>query len=259
MSPSRVIAVDWSGAKKGARKRIWLAEAVDSRLIRLEAGRSREELARHLTEEAERDPELVVGLDFAFSLPAWFLEKYERASAPEFWEVVRERGEAWLKRCEPPFWGRPGTTCPELPEHFRATDREVESVGGIRPKSPFQIGGAGAVGTGSLRGMPVLAELRDAGFHVWPFDAPASPLVIEIYPRVLTGPVTKSDAVARGRYAHEFIPDLEMDHLYAMAGSEDAFDAAVSALVMAGLKDSFASLPEVRSDRERREGRIWTP
>ena len=38
----------------------------------------------------------------------------------------------------------------------------------VRPKSTFQIGGAGAVGTGSLRGMPHLLTLREAGCAVWP-------------------------------------------------------------------------------------------
>lgn len=32
---------------------------------------------------------------------------------------------------------------------------------GFRPKSVPQIGGAGAVGTGSLRGLPVLHQLHD--------------------------------------------------------------------------------------------------
>src|SRR6202012_1913196 len=40
---------------------------------------------------------------------------------------------------------------------------------GITAKSPFQIGGSGSVGTGSLRAMPALLRLREAGFRVWPF------------------------------------------------------------------------------------------
>ncbi len=38
-SPIRVLAVDWSGAKSGARKKIWLAEVVDGGMTRLESGR----------------------------------------------------------------------------------------------------------------------------------------------------------------------------------------------------------------------------
>ena len=54
-----------------------------------------------------------------------------------------------------------------IPEAERAA-----RVRGIAPKSVFQIGGAGSVGTASLRGMPVLQRLREAGFAVWPFDRP---------------------------------------------------------------------------------------
>ena len=37
----RAIAIDWSGAKSGARSRIWLAEVRDGCLTRLESGRDR--------------------------------------------------------------------------------------------------------------------------------------------------------------------------------------------------------------------------
>src|SRR5947207_2673911 len=80
---------------------------------------------------------------------------------------------------------------PTLEEHLRRTDRDVPGIGGIRPKSVFQIGGAGAVGTGSIRGMSLLKRLSDAGFAVWPFDSAQFPLVVEIYPRLLTGSVKK--------------------------------------------------------------------
>ena len=44
----RVIAVDWSGAKTGARRKMWLAEVCGGRLQRLESGRDRCELIEHL-------------------------------------------------------------------------------------------------------------------------------------------------------------------------------------------------------------------
>jgi catechol 2,3-dioxygenase-like lactoylglutathione lyase family enzyme len=61
----------------------------------------------------------------------------------------------------------------------------------------FQIGGAGAVGTGSLRGMQHLADLAHAGFSIWPFDRPGWPLAVEIYPRLFTPGVVKSRHRAR--------------------------------------------------------------
>jgi hypothetical protein len=64
----------------------------------------------------------------------------------------------------------------------------------------FQIGGAGAVGTGSIRGMLYLRNLREGGFSVWPFDPPNPHTAMEIRPRALTGPVTKSDMSSGERY-----------------------------------------------------------
>jgi hypothetical protein len=190
----RIIAIDWSGARTGAAKRIWLAEAVQGQLVRLENGRSREQVAEHLMAEAERDPQLVVGFDFAFSLPAWFLDERGLQNAQELWAPVDHEAEGWLAHCEPPFWGRPGKKRRVLGsecDHHRITERKVQYATCFRPKSVFQIGGAGPVGTGSLRGMPILHRLTVAGFSVWPFDPPGWPRIVEIYPRVLTGAVNK--------------------------------------------------------------------
>ena len=70
----------------------------------------------------------------------------------------------------------------------------------MTPKSGFKIADAGQVGTGSIRGIPYLTQLRAAGIAVWPFDPPTRPLVVEIYPRLLTGPIVKSSAVQRADY-----------------------------------------------------------
>ena len=255
----RVIAIDWSGARQNAGKGIWLAEARDGRLARLENGRDREAIADHLIAEARRAPALIVGFDFAFSLPAWFLDERGLAGAPDLWALAAREGEAWLGACEPPFWGRPNKGRPALIEHFRWTDRAVPKTGGIAPKSVFQIGGAGAVGTGSLRGMPTLRRLRDAGFSVWPFDPPGGPRVVEIYPRLLTGRVVKSDPAGRAAHLAAHQPDLPR-HLRQQASDDDsAFDAALSALVMAEHPGDLAALPPLASPRLRREGVIWHP
>jgi hypothetical protein len=122
----------------------------------------------------------------------------------------------------------------------------------------LQIGGAGSVGTGSVRGFPALARLQDAGFAIWPFDAPARPPVaIEIWPRTLTGPVVKSDATARATYLDHHFPALPRDLRDAAVGSEDAFDAAVSAVVMSQDETSLRALPAL--DDARLEGWVWGP
>ncbi len=205
--------------------------------------------------------QIVVGLDFAFSFPGWFLREKGARTARELWELVAAEGEEWLRTCPLPFWGRPGKPRPELESHLRATDSRLAPVGrGIRPKSPFQVGGAGSVGTSSLRGMPALLRLRDGGFAIWPFEEPALPLVVEIWPRLLTGPVVKSDPEERERYLRELGPGMIAGALADLAGaSEDAFDAAVSAVVMSAHGQCFASLGLPASPLARLEGEIWVP
>lgn len=257
----RVIAVDWSGraSPSQASKRIWLAEVRDGALERLESGRDREELVSHLIEEASADRELIVGLDFAFSFPRWFLEERDLGTARDLWRLADTEGEDWLEKCPPPFWGKPGKGKPDVRAHFRRTDRQVRPVGGIRPKSPFQIGGAGAVGTGSVRGMPALLRLVRNGFSIWPFDEIDLPLVVEIYPRLLTGEVVKSSRSDRHAYLARRFPELERWLLERGASSEDAFDAAVSALVMGRRVDEILRLPPAEDPATRLEGVIWHP
>jgi hypothetical protein len=166
--------------------------------------------------------------------------------------------EELLAACGSPFWGRPGKPRPDLAEHFRATDR-AHSIGGIRPKSVFQVGGAGSVGTGSLRGMAVLHRLHEAGFSVWPCCEGGAPRVIEIYPRLLTGPVNKSSRDTRAAYLATHCPSLDPAMRRLAASTEDAFDATVSALVMSQHADELAALPPAADEQERIEGRIWAP
>jgi hypothetical protein len=255
-----VVAIDWSGRRAGARRHLWWAEAHDGILLRLEAGRSRTEVADELVARAAEDPGVVVGFDFSFSLPEWFLRSRGYCSARELWDAASADGEEWLRVCDPPFWGRPGRARPELAAHLRHTEAAVAAVGGIRPKSSFQVGGAGSVGTGSVRGFPVLARLQDAGYAIWPFDAPAAPPVaIEIWPRSFTGAVVKSDAAARATHLDRELPGLDPASRDAAAGSEDAFDAAVSAVVMSHHEAELRALPALAGDAARYEGWVWSP
>jgi hypothetical protein len=259
MSAPACIAIDWSGAKTGAHRKIVLGEADGASLVRLEDGRDRDQIADHLIALAEQNPHLVIGLDFAFSLPAWFLDDLGVATGPDLWELACERAEDWLAACQLPFWGRPGIRRPELPAHHRWTETEAPATGAIRPKSVFQIGGSGAVGTGSLRGMRLLHRLHAAGFSIWPFDPPGWPRVVEIYPRLLTGPVKKRSATECAVYLDNHYPTLPAELRAFAASSEDAFDAAVSALVMAQHAEDLASLPTLTDPLLVREGMIWHP
>jgi hypothetical protein len=258
-----VIAVDWSGRSVREWPHIWQAEHRDGGLVGLRCGRDggRSQTVDRLIRQAERSPRLVVGLDFAFSMPTWFLRERSVDSAYALWQLVESEGEGWLASCERPFWGRAGRKRPEGPDrhHFRRTEREARARR-LPVKSVFQIAGAGAVGTGSLRGMPHLRHLHDEGFSIWPFDEPGWPRVVEIYPRAFTGGVRKSREDDRRGYLNRCagIPS-QLGKL--AAGSPDAFDAALTAIEMGRHLDQLEALdadphghPEYGL-----EGRIWLP
>jgi hypothetical protein len=261
----RVMAIDWSGRSGPDQGRaLWLAEAVDGELVRLEGGRTRAELVELLIAEADRDPGLIVGFDFAFSLPAWYLQD-RRLTPRQLWALLadealtpamRRYGLArWMNGPEPPFWTMSQDHSRLMPEQtFRRTENDMR-LPGVQPKSVFQLVGAGQVGRGSLYGMQALHRLTGAGFHVWPFDRPALPLIVEIFPRVLTGPVRKSSRSERERYL-EAVP-LPPDLRRLAASGEDAFDAAVSAVVMAARAEALTALPE--EPHYAIEGKIWAP
>jgi hypothetical protein len=253
-----VVAVDWSGRRAGERRHLWTAEAHDGALLRLEAGRTRAEVIDELVARANESPGVVVGFDFSFSLPKWFLRERGYDDARALWDAATVDGERWLRECEPPFWGLTGRRRPELPAHLRRTEAEVAAVGAIRPKSTFQVGGAGSVGTGSVRGFPALARLQDAGYTIWPFDTPArAPVAVEIWPRTFTGAVVKSDARARAAHLDTVLPLLSSSMRDDVVGSEDAFDAALSAVVMSRHESELRSLPALDGDY-RLEGCVWS-
>lgn len=104
----RVIAIDWSGEAQGGAKKIWLAEVVDGSLVRLENGRKQDAVVTHLVDHAKYHPEVVIGLDFAFSLPAWYLRERGWANVRELWAGADRDANDWLAACEWPLWGKPG-------------------------------------------------------------------------------------------------------------------------------------------------------
>jgi hypothetical protein len=255
---ARVIAVDWSGAVRDASN-IWLAEVADGAPVRLKQMPGRDAVAEELIQSAHRDPDLVAGLDFAFSFPEWFARTHGATSALDTWRLAEKRGEDWLATCSPPFFGRAGSRKDRCTELYRRTERECRARHGVLPKSVFQIGGPGAVGTGSIRGMPVLRRLHESGFAIWPFDDPRVPCVIEIYPRLFAPGVTKSRPDARRAHLDASYPHLPAVMRAAAVDSEDAFDALVSALGMWRHRDQLDALPPARDDTERLEGAIWIP
>jgi len=157
------------------------------------------------------------------------------------------------------------------PKLLQDDPERAAKVLGITPKSPFQIGGSGSVGTGSLRAMPTLLSLREAGFRVWPFETarlgarPPQPLLVEIYTRLLTGAVKKSNPAARKAYLAErrradpaYAP-LTPKVLAAAQSSEDAFDALVCTLEMVRHRAEFPRLRATTDQSLLLEGITWRP
>ncbi|QHN04930.1 hypothetical protein FTO74_17345 [Granulicella sp. WH15] len=297
----RIVAIDWSGDKgPGQKKKIWAGVwtahpqgKIHGGKLLLEDGRTREQLTAWLLELAAETPSMVVSIDCCFSYPAWFLAEHGCTTVFDFWRhVAAGHGERWLgEECaaeerDPRFWGkphkRPDVFCGAgLPTMMRRTDMDnkieqalaggdpirAAKMVGITPKSPFQIGGSGSVGTGSLRAMPWLLRLHEAGFRVWPFESarPCQPLLIEMYTRLLTGAVKKSNPVARREY---LLNRRKTDTLYTTLprpilakahASEDAFDALVCCLEMLRHRAEFPVLRATNDPTLRLEGITWRP
>jgi hypothetical protein len=84
-------------------------------------------------------------------------------------------------------------------------------------------------------------------------------MVVEIYPRLLTGAVVKSREDQRQRYLEDRFPQLDPAIREKATRSEDAFDALVSALAMAEISSDFESLSDDHDPDTLLEGKIWLP
>ena len=269
MTP-RIIAVDWSGdARRGGAGKIALAEARDGDLVRLVTHITRERVVDELMTMHRAGDAFVAGLDFGFAMPSWYLAEQRFKAASELWRWLAHEdcAERLLSECARPYWGRPGKKRhDDIASHFRHTElaaaralKHLYPVEHSAPKSVLQIGGGGAVGTGSLRGMCKLHDLHEAGIAVWPFDDARSATVLEIYPRRFTGPVQKSREDKRRERLAPLLDAMSHDDFERAAKSEDAFDAVISAIEMSKHMDALAHLPSLDDPLLRLEGVIWWP
>ena len=89
------------------------------------------------------------------------------------------------------------------------------------------------------------------------------PMAVEMYSRLNTGPVHKSNPAARAAY---LLRKRKEDPAYAALGraalqraraGEDAFDALVSCMVMVEHRAGFYRLPQPRDPNYRLEGWTW--
>ncbi|WP_446744842.1 hypothetical protein [Silvibacterium acidisoli] len=254
-----LIAIDWSGAKDAAsqRKHIWAAKLSGNDLS-LDSRRTRDEVTAWLIEQKRLYPRLLVGLDFAFSFPLWYVEQHGPA-IHDFWTYIEENAERLILCKETPFWGRAAHPKPRRlsrEESLRQTDLHT-IVNGQYPKSAFQVNYPGAVGTATLRGAKHLLELQRAGFSIWPFQHPGKQSIVEIYPRLFTQiPVSRLDERRKFLDADRFrwLPkEVSRDAIQ----SVDAFDALVSVLGMRDRCEEFLKTAGNLSHANRLEGKIF--
>jgi hypothetical protein len=228
-----VIAVDWSGARgSGPHSSIWITGYRGTATIVDEGNWSRAAAVAFVTEQ---EPPVVAGFDFSFGVPVWFARALGCATIDDVWACAAAFEEAWLAPT-PPFW-RHKCVLP-VEQQFRQCEERLRAQGS-RPKSLFQLVGNGQVGAGSVRGMPLLARMRSAGFAIWPFDKPSDRLVVEIYPSLL----------------RRLFPQLRDPS----PPTPDARDARVSARAMQARAEEFAQLGEAVDPVVRLEGSVWLP
>lgn len=218
--------MDWSGARRAHG--IWLAGIRDGELVDSRPIRTREAAIELVASYA---PPLVAGFDFSFGVPAWFARANGCSTIDDVWDLAARDGETWLAPT-PPFWRRRCDVPSE--KRFRRCEQRFPSA-----KSVFQLVGNGQVGAGSVRGMPLIAQLRRAGFAIWPFDDASRGTVVEIYPSHL-------------RKLH---PEVDVGPWTTL----DERDAVVSARVMWRYRETIAALQAATDSTTLIEGDVWTP
>ncbi|HYN33120.1 MAG TPA: hypothetical protein VES40_10890, partial [Ilumatobacteraceae bacterium] len=198
----RFVVVDWSAnstAKRG-RDSIWIAVR-DHVGATVSNPSTRAEAERMLVEELAGDARVLLGVDFSLGYPNGTAAALGLAGAP--WEALsaelsrtvtdddRNRNNRFVVASQlnarfgagpGPFWGCPPSAATDAlsttkpPSGPLAEWRTVESVlrrEGHRPFSSWQLLGAGAVGSQSLLGIPMIVRLRErfgGRLSVWPFS-----------------------------------------------------------------------------------------
>ncbi len=270
------LGVKWSGSVKPRQSGtgIWVAVVNNGVLCDLKSGCTREEAIDFILSDGRNVPRVTVGIDFGFSVPAWFIDEQGWQSALQLWDyldsIEQHRGvfTQWPAHLTLPFWGPNIRSRPDIPagaDWFRQTENDVREMTGAVPKSVFQLTGAGSVGGMSVRGMPQLKRMRDQGWSVWPFDPPTSHTALEVFPRsLLLALATPGTKPSRDEVRNDVMAALPPAFLSGdsdlgdlLATNHTAFEAAFAAW---SLWADGAELPDLSQDPiAQREGRIWLP
>lgn len=209
---------------------------------------AREQLRAVLHESVRRGERVLVGLDFPYGYPAGFAAALGLYGVPwratwsrlanKIKDDARNRSNRFAVAAElnrqlpnPHFWGRPASQMhPGLStkaddvryadrdgtglvlNQWRTVERTLKAQG-IHPQPVWKLAYTGSVGSQTLTGIPVLADLIEdpelkAVSQVWPFDVlvprfeAGRPAVVhaEIWPSIINVDQAVADHVARGRH-----------------------------------------------------------
>ncbi|CAI8379690.1 MAG: Uncharacterised protein [Hyphomonas sp. TMED17] len=208
---------------------------------------AREQLLDIIQSQIARGQRVLIGFDFCFGYPAGTAAAFglRRSNRPG-WEVmhqfiaqgIEDRPDNANNRFKlaaelnaasgggpHPFWGVPKHLESETlsarkgafpigkkPLEFRITEHWIKQRYQVRPKTVWQLLGAGAVGSQALMGIPTLNYLRSAipDSQIWPFETgftaldsrqlEATPCVFaEIYPSTLRFNLADGDVLDRAQ------------------------------------------------------------
>ncbi len=262
----RFVVVDWSAnsTPKRGRDSIWIAVS-DQTGTTVSNPSTRAGAERMLVEGLATDARILLGVDFSLGYPNGTATALGLAGAP--WEAmtaelsrmvtddernrnnrfeVASQMNARIGAGPGPFWGCPPSAATETlsttkpPAGPIAEWRTVESVlrrEGHRPFSSWQLLGAGAVGSQSLLGIPMIVRLQErfeGRLSVWPFDVELGAIVVaEVWPSLLPLDLTTEPVrdAAQVRGVVEWLSELdatgELDGLFRLDGVPPALHEAV--------------------------------
>lgn len=209
-----ILVLDWSanGTPKHGADSIWLGSDRDEPVNPSTRARAFRMIEARLDQATRAGHRVLLGADLAFGHPSGLaLRITGRPDALALWDHLSDRhqddernrsnyreiaAEMNRRLGRPVFWGNGRKQqipdlprlCPPpvsgLPRH-RVTENPF---GAARPKSPFQLAGAGCVGAQSLTGIPWLNRLRQRpGVVVWPFQPwqDAGVVLAEVYSSII--------------------------------------------------------------------------
>lgn len=277
----RFVVVDWSAnsTPKVGRDSIWIAHHEPSGAIEVTNLATRAAAEAFIVDLVESDStsSTLLGVDFSLGYPEGTAGALGLSGPPwsAMWDLLAERiddddrnannrfavAAALNQRLTGragPFWGCPPTqatptlaaTKPRPPAGVLDEWRRVEArlrTHGHRPFSSWQLLGAGAVGSQSLLGIPMIARLRrrlDGRVDVWPFTTgfarptlgDGAVVVAEVWPSMLAiDPVDTVDVVRDAVQVHAAVSWLTaadrcggLAELFSPALSPEASAAAIA-------------------------------